>query len=324
MHRRALMVGALAAPALARSALAQSDWPSRGVTIIVPFATGGPSDIIARLTAQHMQQALGRPFVVENRPGATGAIGARQVIRAAPDGYTLMHAPISTWAINVALRPNLDYDPVRQLTRIMQTVRTPNVLVVHPGSVPATDLAGLLAWLRAPGRNASYSTSGAGSSDHLTMEMFKLRTGTDITHIPYSGGGPAMTSAVAGTTQISFQNLGAVLPHIQAGRLRAILVTAEARAAALPDVPTAAEAGLADFVVYSWQAYGGPPDMPAPLVERIHAALTAALRSPAIETRLTELGFEVPASRPEAFAAFQEREIARWRDVVQRGRITAE
>jgi tripartite-type tricarboxylate transporter receptor subunit TctC len=324
MHRRALMVGALAAPALARSARAQSDWPSRGVTIIVPFATGGPSDIIARLTAQHMQQALGRPFVVENRPGATGAIGARQVIRAAPDGYTLMHAPISTWAINVALRPNLDDDPVRQLTRIMQAVRTPNVLVVHPGSVPATDLAGLLAWLRAPGRNASYSTSGAGSSDHLTMEMFKLRTGTDITHIPYSGGGPAMTSAVAGTTQISFQNLGAVLPHIQAGRLRAILVTAEARAAALPDVPTAAEAGLADFVVYSWQAYGGPPDMPAPLVERIHAALTAALRSPAIETRLTELGFEVPASRPEAFAAFQEREIARWRDVVQRGRITAE
>lgn len=324
MDRRALILAALAAPALSRSGQAQSDWPSRNVTIIVPFATGGPSDIIARLTAQHMQQALGRPFVVENRPGATGGIGARQVIRAAPDGYTLMHAPISTWAINVALRPNLDYDPVRQLTRIMQTVRTPNVLVVHPGSVPATDLAGLLAWLRAPGRNASYSTSGAGSSDHLTMEMFKLRTGTDITHIPYQGGGPAMTSAVAGTTQLSFQNLGAVFPHIQAGRLRPILITSEARAAVLPDVPTAAEAGLEDFAVYSWQAYGGPAEMPGPLVERIHAAITAALRSPAIEARLIELGFEVPASRPEAFAAFQEREIARWRDVVQRGGITAE
>jgi tripartite-type tricarboxylate transporter receptor subunit TctC len=328
MNRRALIAAALAAPALAREGLAQSDWPSRSVTIIVPFATGGPSDIIARLTAQHMQQALGRPFVVENRPGAIGGIGARQVIRAAPDGHTLMHAPISTWAINVALRPNLDYDPVRQLTRIMQTVRTPNVLVVHPGSVPATDLAGLLARLRAPsdrsrGRNASYSTSGAGSSDHLTMEMFKLRTQTDITHIPYAGGGPAMTSAVAGTTQLSFQNLGAVFPHIQAGRLRPILITGEARAAVLPDVPTAAEEGLADFVVYSWQAYGGPPEMPSALVERIHAAITAALRSPAIEARLIELGFEVPASRPEAFAAFQEREIARWREVVQRGGITA-
>lgn len=324
MERRVLLVAALATPAVAREGRAQPDWPSRTVTIIVPFATGGPSDIIARLTAQHMQQALGRPFLVENRPGATGGIGARQVIRAAPDGYTLMHAPISTWAINVALRPNLDYDPVRQLTRIMQTVRTPNVLVVHPGSVPVADLNGLLAWLRAPGRNASYSTSGAGSSDHLTMEMFKLRTGTDITHIPYSGGGPAMTSAVAGTTQLSFQNLGAVFPHIQAGRLRPILITAETRAAVLPDVPTAAEAGLADFVVYSWQAYGGPPDMPSALVERIHAAITAALRSPAIEARLIELGFEVPASRPEAFAAFQEREIARWREVVQRGGITAD
>ncbi|WP_027284944.1 Bug family tripartite tricarboxylate transporter substrate binding protein [Rubritepida flocculans] len=324
MHRRALLGGALAAPALVAAARAQSDWPSRNVTIIVPFATGGPSDIIGRLTAQHMQQAFGRPFVVENRPGATGGIGARHVIRSAPDGYTLMHAPISTWAINVALRPNLDYDPVRQLTRIMQTVRTPNVLVVHPASVPATDLAGLLAWLRAPGRQASYSTSGAGSSDHLTMEMFKLRTGTDITHIPYSGGGPAMTSAVAGTTQLTFQNLGAVLPHIQAGRLRPLMITSEARVPMLPDVPTAAEAGLGDFVVYSWQAYGGPPGMAEPLVERIHAALTAALRSPGIETRLVELGFDVVASRPAEFAAFQEREIARWREVVQRGGITVD
>ncbi len=322
MKRRHLLQALPLLPA--GTALAQSEWPTRAVTILVPFAPGSSSDIIARAMAQSMQAATGRAVTVENRPGATGEVGARQVIRAAPDGYTLMHAPISTWAINVALRPNLGYDPVTQLTRIMQTVRTPNVLVTNATALPATDLAGVLAWLRAPGRNASYSTSGAGSSDHLTMEMFRQATGTDITHIPFQGGAPATTALLQGTVQLSFQNLGSIMPHIAEGRVRPILITSEVPSPLLPQVPTGAELGLQDFVVYSWQGFGGPPGMAAPLVERVHAVAAAALRAPTVAARLAELGFEIVASTPEQFAAFQQGEIARWQRVVRAGRITVD
>ena len=184
MHRRTLLGATtlLALPAL--RVRAQEEWPSKPVTIIVPFAAGSSSDIIGRSIAQHLQQGTGKPFVVENKPGATGEVGARQVIRSAPDGTTLMHAPISTWAINVALRRNLGYDPVTQLTRITQTVRTPNILVVNPQAVPVSDLPGLIAWLKKNAKTAAYPSSGVGSSDHLTGEMFKLATGTDMAQCP--------------------------------------------------------------------------------------------------------------------------------------------
>jgi len=319
VKRRSLLLASLATPALAQPA-----WPSRPVTVVVPFAAGSSSDIIARATAQQMSATLGRPFVVENRPGATGELGARGVIRAAPDGHTLMHGPISVWAINVALRPNLGYDPVRELTRITQTVRTPNILVVNPRLVPATDLPSLIEWMKRPGNAVSYPSSGVGSSDHLTGEMFKLATGTEMTHIPYTGGGPAMTSIIAGDTQVSFQNLGAVSGHILEGRLRAILSTAESRSPILPAIPTAAEAGLRDFVVYSWQGYGAPANMDAALLREVHAAITAALRAPAVAQRMTDLGFDIVASSPDEFAAFQVAEIERWRRVVRAGNIRAE
>ena len=190
------------------------------------------------------------------------------------------------------------------------------------GLLAAGDLKGLVDWLKRNARTASYPSSGVGSSDHLTAEMFKQATGTEMAHIPYSGGGPAMTSVIAGTTQVSFQNLGAVLPHIQAGRLKAILTTADSRNAALPDVPTALESGLSDFVVYSWQAYGGPPGMAEPLLRQVHQAIVTALKEPGIEAKLVEAGFDVVGNSPAEFAAFQEREIARWRQVVQAGNIT--
>jgi tripartite-type tricarboxylate transporter receptor subunit TctC len=323
MHRRQL-IGAAAALLAAPGARAEEEWPTRSVTILVPFAPGSSSDIIGRALAQGMQQSLGKPVVAENRPGATGEVGARAVIRSAPDGYTLMHAPISTWAINVALRPNLAYDPVTQLTRITQTVRTPNVLVVHPGQVPAKTLPELVAWLKADPRRASYSTSGIGSSDHLTMEMFKQATGTEAAHVPYAGGGPATTDLIGGTVQLSFQNLGSIAPQIRDGRVRPILITSEARSPLLPEVPTAGESGLGDFVVYSWQGFGGPAGMAPPLVAKVHAAAVAALRAPQTATRLADLGFEVVANSPEQFAAFQQAEIVRWKRVVTQGGITAE
>ncbi|MBB5694153.1 Bug family tripartite tricarboxylate transporter substrate binding protein [Muricoccus pecuniae] len=313
-----LALGAL--PATLREARAQEEWPARPVTVIVPFAPGSSSDIVARAMGVPLGQAIGKPVVVENRPGATGELGARAVIRSAADGHTLMHAPISTWAINVALRPNLGYDPVGQLTGLSQTVRTPNVLVVNPAQVPANDLPSLIAWLKA--NRASYSTSGVGSSDHLTMEMFKQLTGTDITHIPYAGGGPATTDLIAGNVQLSFQNLGSIQPQIADGRVKAILITAESRHRLLPNTPTGAEAGLRDFVVYSWQALGGPAGMAPALMERIHAQAAAALRSPEVARRMDELGFEVVASTPAQFSAFQRGEIERWKRVVQAGNIT--
>ncbi|RKK02122.1 tripartite tricarboxylate transporter substrate binding protein [Pseudoroseomonas wenyumeiae] len=322
LGRRALLP-LLAAPALlSGQAWAQdaAGWPARTVTIIVPFAPGSSSDIVGRAMAGAMASSTGKPIVVENRPGATGELGARGVIRSAPDGYTLMHAPISTWAINVALRPNLGYDPVGQLTGIMQTVRTPNVLVVNPRQVPANDLKSLVAWLKE--NRASYSSSGIGSSDHLTAEMFKQVTGTDVAHVPYSGGAPATTDLIGGTVQMSFQNLGSILPQIQDGRVKPILITAESRSTLLPTVPTAAEAGLSDFVIYSWQAFGAPAGMAPALLAKIHASAAAALRSADVMRRMAEIGFEVVASKPEEFTAFQRQEIARWRQVVQAGNIT--
>ncbi|WP_426955305.1 Bug family tripartite tricarboxylate transporter substrate binding protein [Muricoccus radiodurans] len=317
MQRRAV----LALPALlaATRAGAQEEWPSRPVTIVVPFAPGSSSDIVARAISAPMASSIGKPVVVENRPGATGELGTRGVVRAAPDGHTLMHAPISVWAINVALRPNLGYDPVAGLTGISQTVRTPNVLVVHPGQVRANTLPELVTWLKA--NRAAYSSSGIGSSDHLTAEMFKQATGTDVAHVPYTGGAPATTDLIAGNVQMSFQNLGSIAPQIADGRVKAILITSEQRHPLLPNVPTAGEAGLRDFVVYSWQAFGGPPGMAAPLVSRIHAAMAAALRTPEVTRRMAEIGFEVVASTPADFAAFQRGEIERWRRVVREGNI---
>ncbi|MCK8787924.1 tripartite tricarboxylate transporter substrate binding protein [Roseomonas sp. NAR14] len=328
MHRRqalGLAAATLGGTLLPRAApRAQEAWPARAVTIVVPFAPGSSSDIVARAMALRMQQALGKPVVAENRPGATGEVGTRGVIRSPADGYTLLHAPISVWAINVALRPRLGYDPVRELTAITQTVRTPNVLVVNPAQVPANDLPGFVSWLKAQAGKASYSSSGIGSSDHLTAEMFKQRTGTEAAHVPYAGGSPATTDLIGGTVQFSFQNLGSIAPHIRDGRVKALLVTAGARSPLLPDVPTAAEAGLADFVVYSWQGFGGPPSMAPALKARVHEAAVAALRHPETVSRMAETGFDVVANTPEEFAAFQRAEIARWREVVQKGHITAD
>ncbi|APT58479.1 LacI family transcriptional regulator [Roseomonas gilardii] len=321
--RASLLTPILGAPALlSRAARAEMAWPERTVTIVSPFAPGSSSDIVARAIGVQMQQGIGKPVVVENRPGATGEIGARFVIRSAPDGHTLMHAPISTWAINIALRPNLGYDPVRDFTGLSQTVRTPNVLVVNPAQVKAGNLAELVEWLKARKGATSYSTSGVGSSDHLTMEMFKQFTGTEISHIPYAGGAPATTDLIAGNVQLSFQNLGSILPQICDGRVKPILITSEARSALLPEVPTGIEAGLQGFTVYSWQAIGGPAGMAPDLANRIHAAILAALRHPDTRRRMDEIGFEVVGSTPAEFAAFQKGEIARWKEVVRRGNIT--
>jgi tripartite-type tricarboxylate transporter receptor subunit TctC len=323
IQRRSLLAAAPAA-ALALPARAQDSWPNRPVSILVPFVAGGPSDIVGRIIAQRMATAIGQPVVAENRPGANGEVAARAVARATPDGHTLLVGSIGVFAINAALRPNLGYDPVREFAPITLAVTTPNVLVVNAQRVPASTLPELVAWLKANVGRTSYSTSGVGSSDHLTMELFKQMTGTDPTHVPYGGGAAAATDLIAGNVQLSFQNLGTVAGHIQGGRLKAIAVTSRQRHAILPDVPTAIEAGLADFEVTSWQALMAPANVPAPILARLNTEATAALKHPESVQRLEQIGFTVVAGSAEAYSTFQRAEIDRWRRVVQTANIRAE
>ncbi len=325
--RRQMLATGLALPALSLTGAARAqgaEWPTRPVNIVVPFVAGGPSDITARAMANRMAQGLSQPVVAENRPGANGEVAARYVARAAPDGHTLIVGSIGVFAINAALRPNLGYDPVRDFTPVTLAVTTPNVLVVNPERVPVRTLPELVAWLRANRGRSSYSTSGVGSSDQLTMELFKSRTGTDPEHVPYQGGAAAATDLIAGNVQLSFQNLGTVAGHIQGGRLRAIIVTSAERHPVLPDVPTAKEAGLEDFVVTSWQAMMAPANMPPALLARVHASAAEALRHPETAQRLSAIGLTPVGNSPAEYRTFQEAEIARWREVVRTANIRAD
>jgi tripartite-type tricarboxylate transporter receptor subunit TctC len=326
MLRRTLLGGLAAAPLLPAPALRAQEaaWPQRAVTILVPFVAGGPSDITARVIATRLQQSLGQPVVAENRPGANGEVAARLVMRAAPDGHTLFVGSIGVFAINQALRPNLSYDAMRDFAPITVAVTTPNVLVVNPNLVPASDLPGVIDWMKQNRGRVSYSTSGVGSSDQLTMELFKQLTGTDATHVPYAGGAAAATDLIAGNVQISFQNLGTVAGHIAGGRLKAIIVTSRERAAILPNVPTGIEAGLQDFVVTSWQAMMAPSGIAPALQNRIHAATADALRHPESRQRLEQIGFTVVANTPAEFAAFQRQEVERWTRVIRTADIRPE
>ncbi len=322
MHRRTILGALAAAPLAPRPAAAQADWPNRPISILVPFVAGGPSDIVARAIAARMP--VSQPVVAENRPGANGEVAARSVVRAPADGHLLFVGSIGVFAINAALRPNLGYDPLRELTPITLAVTTPNVLVVNAEKVPVRTMAELIDWLKRNRGRTSYSTSRGGSSDHLTMERFKQRTGTDPEHGPYQGGAAAATDLIAGNVQLSFQNLGTVAGHIQGGRLRAIAVTSAQRNPLVPEVPTAIEQGLADFVVTSWQAVMAPGGMAPALQSRVHAAVAEALKHPETVQRLNAIGFDVVANSPDDYRRFQEAEVARWREVVRAANIRAE
>ncbi|WP_240655280.1 Bug family tripartite tricarboxylate transporter substrate binding protein [Rhodovarius crocodyli] len=317
--RRRAALGLLAAPATAR---AQSPWPTRPVTFLVPFAPGGASDIVARAIGNRMAMQVGQPVAVDNKPAANGQIAARQLARSAPDGYTALVGSIGVFALNAVLYRDPGYDPVRDFAPVTLAVTTPNVLVVHPERVPATDLPGVLAWMRANRGNVFHATSGTGSSPHLTMELFTQVTGTEATHVPSRGAATAMTDQLAGRTQLSFQGLGTILGPVRDGKLRAILVTSAERDPLLPDVPTARECGLTDFEVASWQAVMVPAAVPEDTLRRVHAAVTGALKDPEVAPRLEEVGYRVVGNTPAEFAAFQRAEIARWRRVAEAARIS--
>ena len=277
--------------------------------------------MVARMMTAKMTERLGQPFIVENKPGATGAIGAAQVKRAAPDGYTILCASIGVWAANPFLQKNLAYDPAKDFDLLTVAVKSPNVLVTHP-SVPAKDVKELVAYLKQKPNKVTFPSSGAGSSDHLTAALFWMSTGTTGIHVPYKGGGPAIADLVAGHAEVSFQNLNNVIGHIKAGKLKALAVTSEKRAALLPDVPTMVELGYPDVVVTSWQALGAPKGLPADVRKTIHDAMMAALKDPETAKKLTDPGFDVTATSPEDFAKFLKSELDKWKTVIEVGKIT--
>lgn len=303
------------------TAIAQPAWPTRPVTLLVPFAPGGASDIAARAFSTRLAERRGQPVVVENRPGANGQLAARMLARATPDGHTMMVGSIGVFALNAVLYRNPGYDPLVDFAPVTLAVTTPNVLVVNPQVAPVRTLAELVAWMKARPGQVFHATSGIGSSPHLTMELFAQRTGTEATHVPSRGGATAVMDQLAGTVQVSFQGLGSIIGPVQDGRLRALLVTADRRSPLLPEVPTAAEAGLADFAVSSWQAVMAPVATPAPLCEQIAAEITAILREPAVAAALEQGGYTVAGGTPAEYAAFQRAEVARWRGVARASNI---
>jgi tripartite-type tricarboxylate transporter receptor subunit TctC len=318
---RILACAALAATGAAAPALAA--YPEKPVTVVVPFPAGGPTDTIARLLASKMTASLGQTFVVENQAGATGAIGAARVKRAAPDGYTILVASIGVYATNPFLQKNLQYDPAKDFDLLTVAVRAPNVLVANPG-VPVKNVAELIDYLKKNPDKVTFASSGAGSSDHLTAELFWQRTATKGIHVPYKGGAPAMNDLLAGHAQVSFQNVNNVVSHVRAGKLKALAVTGDKRSAVLPDVPTLAEAGVSGVDVFSWQAVAAPKGLPKEVKDKLHGALVAALREKDVVSKLSEQGLEIVANTPEQFSQFLGQELARWKGVIETGKITVD
>src|ERR671939_62915 len=267
---------------------------------MIPFPPGGSTDIIGRIAAEGLQRELGQPFVVDNRGGAGGAIGAKAIADAAPDGYTIGVATVSTHVVNPVVQKDLRYDPLADFTLISEIASVPNVLAVHP-SVPARTVAELIAYAKANPGKLNYGTPGVGSLGHLIGETFKYSAKVELTHVPYRGAGPALNDALAGQVQVLFDNLPSSLPHIQAGRLRALAVAAEHRVAALPEVPTFAETGQPLVNDPSWFGLIGPAKLPADITTRLHGALVATLKQPEAQRRLQAAESIPVGNSPEAY-----------------------
>ncbi|MCD2512208.1 tripartite tricarboxylate transporter substrate binding protein [Acidovorax sp. D4N7] len=299
-------------------------WPDKSVNVIVPFPAGGATDTIARAVSNHLGTQFKQTFVVENKAGATGSIGAAQVARAPADGYTLLVSSLAPFVVAPHLMKGLPYDPLKDFSYLTIAVQTPNVLVVNPHLAPkVNNLQDVVAMLKARPGQVSFATSGAGSSDHLTAELFWQKSGTKGLHVPYKGGAPAITDLLGGQVDMSFQNVNSVFQHIKAGKLKAIAVTGTRRSPVLPDVPTTAEAGIQGVEVYSWQGIAAPKNLPADVKAQLHGGLMKALRDPALTKQFTDVGLEVVANSPEEFTQFQAKEYARWKQVIETGGITA-
>ena len=304
--------------------MSAEDWPARPLHLVVPYASGGPVDLPARLIAAALSQALAQPVVVENKPGAGGDIGADFVAKSAPDGYMLVMGAIATHAINPALYPKFPYDPVRDFRHIALLVQVPNVLVVS-NDLPARSVADLIRLAKAEPGRLDFASGSTGSTGHLAGELFKQLTGTYMVHIPYKGSAPAVADLIAGRVQLMFDNLASALPQIQAGKARALAVTTAHRSSFVPELPTLEEAGVRPFDLTTWWGLMAPAGTPQPIVDRLAAEAAKALQSPELRERWRAMGSEPPTIKtPAEFTAFVERERKLYAELVKRSGATAD
>jgi tripartite-type tricarboxylate transporter receptor subunit TctC len=319
--KKLLIACALGAAALAAQAQA---WPNKAVTLLVPFPPGGSTDMIARTLSSKLPEKLGTgTFVVQNTAGAGGTLGAAAAKRAAPDGYTIFVSSLGPFVIGPHLIKGLQYDPLRDFDYITVAVQAPNVLTV-PANSRFKSVADVLADLRANPGKMSFASAGNGTSDHLTAELFWQETHTKGTHVPYKGGAPAMQDLLGGQVEATFMNINTGLPNMRAGKLRALAITSTKRSPLLPDVPTMEELGFKGVTVYSWQAVAAPKGLPADIKAKLHAGIVAVLNDPAVRQPLLDRGFEIVGNTPEQFTTFQANEFARWKRVIETGKITAD
>ncbi len=320
MHRRTIFVVSLLT--LAGSAMAQG-YPNKVIKLQVPFAPGGTTDIIARTISDALGKALGQTVIVENKAGGGGIIGAAETAKAAPDGYSLGMATVSTTAANPAINPRTPYNPVTDFTPIINIAATPNVIAVHP-SFPAKDYKGFIAELKKNPGKYSYSSSGTGGIGHLQMELYKNLSGTFVTHIPYRGAGPALNDTVAGQVSMTFDNMPSSMPFIQSNRLIPIVVAAPQRLSQLPNVPTFKEIGLEPVNRMAYYGIYGPKGIPREVVDKINAGVRKALEDPAVKKRIEETGSIIIANTPEQFAAQIKAEFDVYKKVVETAKLKLE
>ena len=297
------------------AAHAQDGWPQRAVTLVVPFGAGGSADLTARILSTHLQARLGATFVVENKGGAGGSIGAGFVAKAPNDGYTLLVGTVSSNAVNAALYTKLPYDLDRDFQPVSLLVRFPNLLIVNP-KIPATSVTGLVAYLKANLGKVNYGSSGIGTSSHLSSVMFALATGTEMTHIPFRSTSDVVNNMIGGHISLGIDSMTTTIPHAQSGAVRALAVTTAQRSASMPDLPTIGET-LPGYEATAWQGLFAPAGTPRPLVERLAAEVKRIVETPEVASSLKAVGAEPAPMPPDAFAAFTRAERAKWKEVVR-------
>lgn len=298
------------------SALAQADFPNKPLTMIVPFSAGGTTDILARIVGQALGQELGESIIIENKPGAGGNIGAQQAARAKADGYTLFMGTVGTHAINQSLYKKLPYDPLKDFTPLSRVATVPNLLVAHP-SRPYKTVQEMIAYAKANPGDVTYGSPGSGASPHVSGALFQSMTGAELTHIPYKGSAPAVSDLLGNQIAVMFDNMPSAIQHVRSGKLRPIAVTTAKRSPELPDVPTIAEAGVPGYEATSWFGLWAPAGTPAPVLDKLHSALTKVLQDPAVVKKIADQGGEVVIDTPAEFEAFIQSEAAKWGKVVK-------